>query len=168
MSAALPAKPVQCKGSRTEKSPDFNALKACNRVLQPEVAAEAITWAADHSRREVWVGASTYEAILGQKVAPDLLDRFLGKSGYQSQQYDGPEDPNRPDNLWDTVRGNQSAHGSFDDRAHPKSSMLWVTEHRGWFVLAGILAGSVIASRLRAIIPASLVSVSHNSRGEDA
>src|SRR5919106_4391804 len=51
-------------------------------IFQPEVAAQAIMWAAESGRREVWVGLPTVKAILGNKVAPGLLDRFLARMGY--------------------------------------------------------------------------------------
>ncbi len=117
-------------------------------IFQPEVAAEAIFWAADHYRREVWVGASTYEAILGQRFVPGLLDFYLGKTGYQAQQYDGAADPNRSDDLWEPVSGDPGAHGSFDDRAHSQSWALTLTQHRAWLAAAGVLLGGVIASFL--------------------
>ena len=69
-------------------------------IFQPEIGAKAIYWAAHHSRREIYVGWSTVEAIIGNKLVPSLLDRYLGKTGFASQQTSEPEDPNRPNNLW--------------------------------------------------------------------
>jgi NAD(P)-dependent dehydrogenase (short-subunit alcohol dehydrogenase family) len=57
-------------------------------IFQPEVGARAVYWAAHHHRREVWVGAPTVQAILGNKILPGLLDRYLGRTGYDSQQTD--------------------------------------------------------------------------------
>ena len=56
---------------------------------------------------------------------PGLLDRYLARTGYDSQQYDGAEDPNRPDNLWHPVPGDHGAHGAFDARARVWSPQLW-------------------------------------------
>ena len=50
-------------------------------IFQPEVGAEAIYWAAHRNRREVYVGWPTVEAIVGNKLASGLLDRYLGKTG---------------------------------------------------------------------------------------
>lgn len=108
-------------------------------IFQPEVAARAIYWAAHHRRREVWVGGSTVAAIVGQKFIPGLLDRYLGKTGYASQQHNGPEDPNRPNNLWESVPGEYAAHGTFDARANNHCPELWLDMHRPW-VLAGAVA----------------------------
>jgi NAD(P)-dependent dehydrogenase (short-subunit alcohol dehydrogenase family) len=43
-------------------------------IFQPEVAADAIVWATEHGRRELYVGWPTVWAILGNSVAPALGD----------------------------------------------------------------------------------------------
>jgi hypothetical protein len=105
-------------------------------IFQPEVGAKAVYWAAHHSRREVFVGMPTVAAIEGNKIAPGLLDRYLGKTGYDSQQTSEPEDPNRPNNLWEPVSGDHGAHGRFGDRSHPRSYELWATRYRNWIAAA--------------------------------
>src|SRR5438067_3917909 len=82
-------------------------------IFQPEVAAEAIYFAAHNPRREFYIGLPTVKAIVADKIAPRLLDHYLARTGYGSQQYDGAEDPNRPDNLWQPVPGDHGAHGAF-------------------------------------------------------
>jgi len=108
-------------------------------IFQPEVGAEAIYWAAHHNRREVYVGWPTVEAIVGNKLAPGLLDRYLGKTGFASQQTCEPEDPNRPDNLWKPLRGDHGAHGTFDQLAHERSWELGASQGRRW-IGAGVAA----------------------------
>ena len=108
-------------------------------IFQPEVAAEAIYFAAHNPRREFYVGLPTVEAIAANKIAPSLLDRYLARTGYDSQQYDGTEDPNRRDNLWQPLPGDHGAHGAFDARARSWSPQLWTNQHRGW-VAAGLVA----------------------------
>jgi NAD(P)-dependent dehydrogenase (short-subunit alcohol dehydrogenase family) len=112
-------------------------------MVQPEVAARAVVWAATHRRRQLWVGGSTVATLVANKLAPGLLDRYLGRTGYRSQQTDRPRDPDRPANLWAPVPGDHGAHGRFDDRAHPRSAQLTATTHRGWLAAAGVagLAG---------------------------
>ncbi|MDX1546444.1 MAG: hypothetical protein R3247_05630, partial [Rhodothermales bacterium] len=111
-------------------------------IYQPEIAADAIVYAAHHDRRELYVGYPAVQAIVGNKVAPGLADWYLGKTGYESQQRDVPEDPDRPDNLWAPVPGDHGAHGIFDDQAHEVSPQLWATKNRRWLALAGAgLAG---------------------------
>ena len=102
-------------------------------IFQPEVAARAIYYAAHHPwRREYFVGGSTVKAIFGNKIAPWLGDWYLARQGYEAQQYDGHEDPNRPDNLYDPVAGDHGAHGNFDDRARPHSWEFWAESHVRW------------------------------------
>ncbi len=108
-------------------------------IYSPDVAARAVIWASHHRRREIWVGMPTLAAILGNKLFPGLLDHYLAWTGYDSQQYDGPEDPNRPNNLWSPVEGKHSTHGDFCDREHRFSPQLWTSLHRG-VVCATLLA----------------------------
>jgi hypothetical protein len=113
-------------------------------IFQPEVGARAVYWAAHHRRREIYVGTSTVEAIVGNKIAPGLLDHYLGRTGYKSQQTEELEDPSRPDNLWKPVSGDHGAHGSFDSRAQDKSYEVWADLHRRWlFAAVGIISGAV-------------------------
>jgi len=107
-------------------------------IYQPELAAKAIVFAAEHRRREVYVGGSTATVIAGNKILPGLGDRYLARTGFDSQMTDEPADPDRPDNLWAPVPGDRGAHGGFDDRAHTRSWQLEATMHRGWLALAGL------------------------------
>ncbi|MDP8936498.1 MAG: SDR family oxidoreductase [Actinomycetota bacterium] len=100
-------------------------------IYRPEVAARAVLHAAEHpGRREWWVGASTAATLLGDKLFPGLLDRYLGRTGVDGQQTDEPADPDRPSNLWDPVEGDRGAHGAFGDRARGRSAQAWVSRHR--------------------------------------
>jgi NAD(P)-dependent dehydrogenase (short-subunit alcohol dehydrogenase family) len=118
-------------------------------IYQPEVAAKAIAWAAAHDRREVWVGGSTVATLVADKVAPGWLERYLGKTGYDSQQTDQPADPDRPANLWEPVPGDAGAHGAFDRRAHGRSFQLWATTHRALVVLAGAAGAVALVAKSR-------------------
>jgi NAD(P)-dependent dehydrogenase (short-subunit alcohol dehydrogenase family) len=110
-------------------------------IFQPEVAADAIVWASRHPRRELYVGWPTVEAIVGNKIAPGLADRYLARTGYDSQQIDEPVSPDRPDNLFEPLPGDFAAHGRFDSRAKPRSVQLWLTKHRRWFFAGALAAG---------------------------
>ncbi len=121
-------------------------------IFQPEVGASAIYWAAHHRRRELYVGWPTVKAITGNKIAPGLLDHYLGGTGYDSQQTAEPVEPNRPDNLWKPVAGDHGAHGRFDNRARAHSYQLWADLNRLWIglgVAAATGAGFYFASRAR-------------------
>ncbi len=110
-------------------------------IYQPEVAARAIVYAAHHHRRQWFVGAPTVAAIFGQSLIPGLLDRYLGKTGYQAQLRDEPEVSGRPDNLFEPIPGDRGAHGSFDDQASPRSLQVWASQHRGLLATALAIAG---------------------------
>lgn len=119
-------------------------------IFQPEVAAESIVWASHHPRRELWVGWPTVRAIVGDKIAPGLLDRQLAATGYASQQSEEPRDPSAPHNLWEPVPGDHGAHGRFDDRAQGFSPQLWATTHRSWIASgAAALAAGLAAVAIR-------------------
>lgn len=118
-------------------------------IFAPEVGAKALYWAAHHNRREMYVAWPTVEAIVGNKIAPGLLDHYLARTGFDSQQTSEPEDPNRPDNLWRPVPGDHGAHGRFDDRTHKASWELRATLARLWIgagLAAAVTAGYWVAS----------------------
>jgi NAD(P)-dependent dehydrogenase (short-subunit alcohol dehydrogenase family) len=120
-------------------------------MYQPEVGAEAVVYAALHpERRDLSVGMSTVEAIWGNRLVPRVLDRYLARTGYRSQQTAEPEQPGRPDNLWSPIPGDHGAHGAFDGRARAHSAQLWLTEHRGLALVAVGIAGAATAAAWRA------------------
>jgi NAD(P)-dependent dehydrogenase (short-subunit alcohol dehydrogenase family) len=112
-------------------------------IYEPEVAADAIMWAAAHRRREISVGGSTAIAIWGNKFASALGDRYLARTGFDSQQTEQPVDPNRPDNLWHPVPGDHGAHGRFGSRSWNSSQQTWVNEHLP-AIAGALLAGVAI------------------------
>jgi hypothetical protein len=121
-------------------------------IYAPEIAAHAIVWASEHARREVYVGLPTDVAIIGNKLAPGAGDRYLARTGFDSQQTSEPEDPDRPDNLWTPVDEDRDfgAHGRFGSRAKSRSWQLWAAEHRG-AIAAGVAA---IATGIGAFVAA--------------
>jgi len=108
-------------------------------IYQPEVAARAIYYAAHHpERREYYAAWSVVEAIVGNKLAPSFADHYLARVGYGAQQYDGLEDPDRPNNLWQPVPGDHGAHGAFDKGARDSSAELWAESHALWTAIAAL------------------------------
>jgi short-subunit dehydrogenase len=107
-----------------------NKPRPMGTIYQPEVAADAIIFAAEHGRREIMVGWSTYKAIVGNKIAPWYADRVLAKSGFKGQQTDEAEDPNRQHNLWEPLPGDHGAHGVFGDQAKGRSFGLWLSKNK--------------------------------------
>jgi NAD(P)-dependent dehydrogenase (short-subunit alcohol dehydrogenase family) len=108
-------------------------------IFQPELAAQAIVWAATHERREWWVGWPAVKAILAQRVIPGLLDRFLAGKAWDGQQDDEPLPEGRRDNLHQPVPGDHGARGRFDDRSRDSSLQWWWITHGG-VSLAAVLA----------------------------
>jgi hypothetical protein len=113
-------------------------------IFQPEVAARAIVWAAEHHRREVNVGYPSSMTIWLNKFLPGFGDRYLAKQGYDSQQTGQPVDPNRF-NLFEPVAGDHGAHGMFDQRSTDRSWQWWLTTHRGWVAGAAACVAALLA-----------------------
>ena len=120
-------------------------------IFQPEVAADAVVYAARHRRRQIYVGMSSTQAIIGNKLFPWLGDWYLARTGYESQQLDEPEEKDRPDNLFAPVAGDWAAHGAFDRRAKAKSIQLWATKRRN-LLAAGVLAAGAVAGANAAVV----------------
>jgi NAD(P)-dependent dehydrogenase (short-subunit alcohol dehydrogenase family) len=120
-------------------------------IYQPELAAEAILFAARTGRRELFVGWPTVATVLGNKLAPGALDRYLAATGFDSQHTEETIDPERPDNLYAPLPGDPGAHGRFDDRAQDTSVELLASEHRRTILIAalGVLATLGAAARRR-------------------
>jgi hypothetical protein len=116
-------------------------------IFQPELPAKAIRFRASHLRRNFWVGFSTACTILGERLAPKLVDRYLGRPGVSGQQTQS-ETPRWEPNVFsasdeDTDRG---SHGPFDASAHASDPQLWASMHRR-SILAGLGAGTALAVR---------------------
>ena len=115
-------------------------------IYQPEVAARLIYKAAHRPGKREWYGAwSVVKAVVGNKVAPWFADRYLAKHGYEAQQYDGRAESGRPDNLYESIRGDHGAHGAFDDRSRDWSMEAWAEENAGWLAAALCVGAAAVA-----------------------
>ena len=112
-------------------------------IFQPEIPARAIYFAAFHPRRQTWIGWPTVKAILANRVAPGLIDRYLARYGYSSQMSDEPVPPDAPNNLFEPVPGPYGAHGRFDSRARDWSWEVFTSRHRN-AMWAAIAVGTVL------------------------
>jgi len=119
-------------------------------IYQPEVAARGVLYAAAHpQRREYWVGGSTMGTLVANAVAPGLLDRYLARTGFKSQQRPQPRDPEQPVNLWKpTDEERDFGTGAFDARSADRSVQLWASQHHG-----ALLAVSGAAAALLTLFP---------------
>ena len=111
-------------------------------VFQPEVPARAIYFAACHPRRQTWVGFPTVKAILANRIAPGLIDRYLASAGYSGQMSKEPAPPQAPNNLFEPVPGHYGAHGRFDAQARSRSWEVFTSRHRN-AMWAAIAAGAL-------------------------
>lgn len=126
-------------------------------IYQPEVAARAISYAADHpERREHWVGRSTLATVTANKVAAGLLDHYLARTGIEAQQTDQASASSVPTNLWEPADAtiDVDAHGRFDHRSAARSYQLWAAHHHRIVIaaasgLAGLAALGLARLRRR-------------------
>jgi len=123
-------------------------------IYQPEVIAREVVRVVLRPTRERWIGWSTIQAILGQRVIPSLLDRYLATHAWESQTTKqlpaGHPREHRQDNVDQTIPGDRGAHGPFDALARSTSSELWVRRNVGWLALAsGLATLSVLLSKGR-------------------
>lgn len=124
-------------------------------IYQPEVVARTVLFAADHPRRrEYWCGETTAATLIANAVAPGLLDRYLARTGFASQQTPEPNPLDAPDNLWNPVDGHggvdHGAHGRFDSRAYAHSPQAWLSRHYGVTATAAALLAAAGGAVLRA------------------
>ena len=105
---------------------------------QPEVAAEAILFAATHRRRDVFVGSSTPPAILAARMAPGLIDQLLARKGYTQQLGSAPAALS-DGNLFEPAPGGaQAARGRFDAEATSRRDIY--SSRQADVVAAGMVA----------------------------
>jgi len=116
-------------------------------IYDVDVAGRAVAWAATHRKREVKVGLSSRAAILGQKVVPGLLDRYMATRAWDAQFTGEKTNPGRPDNLYDPASGAYGASGIFLDRSRGHSADQVALRNKGWVAAGiGVLAAGVGAA----------------------
>ena len=118
-------------------------------IFEPELAARAVVFAAEHPRRELWVGGSTVRALLANRIAPGLLDRYLARNGYDTQQTQEPLERRSADNLVEALPGDRGAHGIFDAEARSRSIQFLATTHRRLLATAAAGAAAALAALAR-------------------
>jgi NAD(P)-dependent dehydrogenase (short-subunit alcohol dehydrogenase family) len=136
--------------ARTERHP-----QPVPPIYQPEVAADVIVWAAHHRRKRIWVGYPTVQTIVGNRLAAWVADRYLARTGFDSQQTDQPMPPGRPDYLFSPLDAetDHGLHGEWGDQAVTRSTQVWLNLHRGTVAAAAAavgVAGAVAGRMLRA------------------
>jgi hypothetical protein len=117
-------------------------------IFQPELMATAVLHAIEHPARELWVGWPAIEAILGQRIAPGLLDRYLARAAWDAQQTDALRHHHR-DTLDAPLPGDRGAHGEFGGAARSWSLALWLRRRRALVAAAAVVAAALGARALR-------------------
>jgi NAD(P)-dependent dehydrogenase (short-subunit alcohol dehydrogenase family) len=121
-------------------------------IYQPEIPAEAVYWAAHHRRRELWVGYSAVEAIVGTKLSGLAGDIYLARTGFSGQQIkDMPVPADRPDNLFTPLPDMAATHGIFDGEAKTRSPQLWAATHRSVVAGAALAAAAAVGAGVTAL-----------------
>jgi NAD(P)-dependent dehydrogenase (short-subunit alcohol dehydrogenase family) len=121
-------------------------------IYEPDLTAKVVVAAglAKCPRREYWVGMPTVLAIVGQKFIPGLLDIYLGKTGYKSQQIQSePTPPNAPNNVYHYLPGTHGARGKFTNQSANRSAEIYFSIHRNWILggVAAMAAGALWAAK---------------------
>jgi len=122
-----------------------NKPRPCGTIYQPEVAADAVLFAAENDRREIMVGYPTVESTVAEKFIPGFLDHYLSHAAWEGAFIDEPADPNHRDNFWAPVAHDEGSHGPFDELSHSTSPQMWLNKNRGK-VIGGLLAAGIGAA----------------------
>ncbi|MFY9969698.1 MAG: SDR family oxidoreductase [Roseiarcus sp.] len=117
-------------------------------IFQPEIPARAIYFAAFHPRRQTWIGFPTVKAILANRIAPGLIDRYLASAGYTGQLTTETAPADAPNNLFHAVPGAYGAHGRFDASARSESWEVFTSRHRNALWAGAAVVGLFFLHRL--------------------
>jgi NAD(P)-dependent dehydrogenase (short-subunit alcohol dehydrogenase family) len=99
---------------------------------QPKVVADVILYAAEHPVRDMIAGGAAKGMVLGQKLAPDLMDAMLAtdRFGFQTQKTDEPKTVDAPNNFHAPIEREDRVEGDFSYKAKGSSLYDWL-EMRG-------------------------------------
>lgn len=126
--------------------------KPVGKMYQPEVAADAIYFAAHARRKSMWVGWPTVQSMVGDKVAASALDHYLADVAWEGSLRDKPVPEDYRDNFWAPVPGDHGARGPFSDQAADSSMQVWASKHRRWLAGAALAAvGGIVAGVLASV-----------------
>lgn len=133
--------------SRMEKMP-----MPAPPVYDPQVAADAILRAITTNAREIYVGKSVLQLIVGQIAAPNYLDHRMASDGVSGQKSTTPQDGYREGNLDAPATYPADARGSFNDRAQTDAVIVDADKLRlglTAFIALGAIAVGVAMTRRR-------------------
>ncbi len=133
-------------------TPQFNwarnhtgrAQYAPDPVFDPRLCAEAIVFAAEHPRREIWVGRSVAQMGTLQRVSPGLSDRLAARM-WEGQLEDKPVE--RPEgNLFEPIAGEAGVDRRFTSRVKTSRREYWTSRQRE--VVVGAIATGIVGAGL--------------------
>jgi NAD(P)-dependent dehydrogenase (short-subunit alcohol dehydrogenase family) len=119
-------------------------------IYQPETIAAAIFGAARTAPREMWIGKSTLEALVGTMIAPALLDRMMASRAWDGQMTPEAALNQREGNLFAPVTTDPGAHGRLDTRSHPTALAFPSQQVRGALFCLGLVAAMAGVTAARA------------------
>jgi NAD(P)-dependent dehydrogenase (short-subunit alcohol dehydrogenase family) len=117
-------------------------------IYAPELVADAILFAAEHPRRQIFVGAQAAFVNLLQRISPQLVDRLMLVRGFMFEQQKTNEPDDGFDNLFQPSRGPGSITGGWTRKPHDsfytrhldfypyRKAVLWAALGWGLFRLA--------------------------------
>jgi hypothetical protein len=124
------------------------AMQPVPPVYQPEVAAEAIYSVTRHPVRELWVGKSTLQSIVGQFLFPRFLDRLMVKKAWAGQLTDEPHFDTQQDNLFTPLQDHHHTHGRFSEGARHQALNVPSDLPGKALSCAAVVTGVVLLARL--------------------
>ena len=115
-------------------------------VYEPRVVAEAILFAAEHPRRDIFAGGAGKMFAVMEAISAPLVDRYMlqGDRMFKQQQTDQPDDGR--DNLFAPMNGGGRTRGDFGKgswSASPYTRYLELHPNRKRLVLTAALVGVV-------------------------
>ncbi|WP_439534010.1 SDR family oxidoreductase [Polymorphobacter sp.] len=109
-------------------------------IYDPRLVARAVLFAAATPRRHLTVGGFGISAILGDVLAPGLIDRALAAFGTKLQQSDRPVPPGVADNLYEARRDGSIEN---DEPQYVRRRSLWLEAQMRPGAAVGLLAAGV-------------------------
>ena len=109
-------------------------------IYDPRVVAESIVFAAEHPRRDIFVGGAAKMFDIMERISPAFTDWYLMQGGiFEKQITDLPRD--EPDNLFRPPQEPRTIRGGYGGQAHSTS---WYTRIFEWHpVLKPIAVGAL-------------------------
>ncbi|HET7036951.1 MAG TPA: SDR family oxidoreductase [Thermomicrobiaceae bacterium] len=119
-------------------------------IYEPRVVAQAIVYALEHPRRDVYAGGAGRLLPVAEALAPGLIDRIMLAGGlfFRLQRSDRPD--NGRDNLFAPPAGTGSATGVWGERSFSTSlatRALWLHPRRLGIAAGGALLGLLALAR---------------------